>query len=213
MPAGLPSDSLANNLANPTGGPIDPRNRAVIFDPLSGPKGSPFDKGSAGTVSTGALSTGIGIGPNYINGPGVSAPLAIFAAGFNDNMVPGNKVTAYAPAPPPGVVTTNAMDSTRMYIGGGRTIANAISPDKFTVPFVANPYTAGIALCAAGNGGSRDAGAGPAFTGFPMKLVSATGAVANGAVVETGFVNRSGIALATGMSVFGSDAAALAVAS
>lgn len=215
MPAGLPTSSLANNLGNPTGAEVAGlTNRAVIFDPLSGPKGSPLDKGSAGTASTGALCTGIGIGPNVIIGAvGGSAPVGIFLAGFNDNMVPGEKITVYAAAPPPGVVTTDIADSNRMYIGGGRMIANATVPDKATVPFVASPYTAGIALCAAGNGGSRDAGAGPAFTGFPMKLVTAAGAAANGAVVETGFVNRSNIALVTGQSVFASDIAALAAAS
>lgn len=208
MPAGLPGDSAANNLGNPSAG------RPVIFDPLSGPKGSPLDKGSAGTASTGALSTGIGIGPNAILGAvGGSAPVGIYAAGFNDNMVPGEKVTVYAAAPPPGVVTTDIVDSTRLYIGGGRSVTNGTAADKPSVPFVASPYTAGVALCAAGNGGSRDAGAGPAFTGFPMKLVTATGGVANGAAVETGFVNRSNIALVATQSVFGSDAAALAAAS
>jgi hypothetical protein len=44
-----------------------------------------------------------------------------------------------------------------------------------------------------------------------MKLVTATGAAANGAVVETGFVNRSGVPLVAGQSVFGSDIAGLAV--
>jgi hypothetical protein len=209
MPAGLPSDSLVNNLANPSVG------RAVIFDPLSGPKGSPFDKGSAGTASTGALSTGIGFGLSYINGltNATTTGEAIFKAGFNDNYVPGTKIATYAAAPPPGVVATSAMNSTSMYIGGGRSSANAVVPDKYSVPFVPVPYTAGVVLCAAGNGGSRDAGAGPAFTGFPMKMVTATGAVATGAAVETGFVNRSGVALVATQSVFGSDAAALAIAS
>jgi hypothetical protein len=208
MPAGLPGDSLANNLANPSAG------RPVIFDPLSGPKGSPLDKGSPGTVSTGGLSTGIGFGLNYVNGvAGVAAPNAIFAAGFNDNSVPGNRIVTYAPAPPSGVVTATAADSTRMYIGGGRSSTNGVAADKFSVPFVATPYTAGVALCAAGYGGSRDAGAGPAFTGFPMRMVTATGAVANGNAVEAGFLNRSNVALVATQSVFGSDAAALAVAS
>jgi hypothetical protein len=63
----------------------------------------------------------------------------------------------------------------------------------------------------AGNVGSRDAGAGPAYTGFSTKMVTATGAVANGAAVEAGFTNRSGVALVTGQSVFGSSTAASAV--
>lgn len=206
MPAGLPGESAANNLANPALG------RAVIFDPLSGPKGSPLDKDASGKTSTGALSTGIGIGLNDVFGtPGVTGPVSVFNAGFNDNQVAGTRPTYTAP-PPNGVVATNTHDSNRLYIGGGRSAANVVSPDKFSVPFVSSPYVAGVALCGAGNGGSRDAGVGPAFTGFPMKLVTATGAVANGAAVEAGFVNRSGVGLIATQSTFGSDAAALAVA-
>jgi hypothetical protein len=105
MPAGLPTSSLANNLGNPTGAEapnLVAQNRAVIFDPLSGPKGSPFDKGSVGTASTGALSTGIGFGLNTLIGlNAASAPQSIFNAGFNDNYPPGAKIVTYAPAPPP----------------------------------------------------------------------------------------------------------------
>ena len=86
-------------------------------------------------------------------------------------------------------------------IGGGKSTAaaNGIAP---TVPYVAQP------LLGFGNGGSRDAGAGPAFTGFGAKTVTAVATVANGAVVETGFVNRAGISIVIGQSVFGSDVAA-----
>jgi hypothetical protein len=66
------------------------------------------------------------------------------------------------------------------------------------------------AILAFGNGASRDAGAGPAFTGFAMKTVTATATVANGAVVELGFTNRSGRSITNGQSVFGSDIAASA---
>ena len=205
MPAGLPGESQANNLANPALG------RPIIFDPLSGPKGSPFDKDPVGKASTGALNTGIGFGLNTVIGQGsFSGPsAAIFASGFNDNSVPGNKIVTYAPAPPPGVVTATTVDATRLYIGGGRSVANAVVPDKNSIPFVASPYTTGVALAAAGNGASRDAGAGPAFTAFPMRMVTATGAVANGNAVEAGFLNRSGIPLVATQSVFGSDAAAM----
>jgi hypothetical protein len=90
-----------------------------------------------------------------------------------------------------------------MYIGGGKSvITNGLS--------VPTPYTAGISILEAGNGGSRDAGAGPAFTGFQMKMVTATGTVANAGVVETGWVNRSGVTITTGQSIFGSDVAASA---
>jgi len=212
MPASLPGESAANNAVNPSAG------RPIIMDPLSGPKGSPLDvvatRGNPGVASTGALSTGIGFGANYINAPvgGLSSGQALFNAGFNDNQQPGGKVLTYAAAPPPGVVATQGQSGAMLYIGGGRSSANVTSPDKFSVPFVANPYTAGVALAMAGNGVARDAGAGPAFTGTPMKLVTATGAVAPGAVVETGFLNRSGVALVSGQSVFASDNTALAAA-
>jgi hypothetical protein len=65
----------------------------------------------------------------------------------------------------------------------------------------------------AGQGGARDAGAGPAFQGFRTKTVTATGTVANAGVVETGFVNRSGVSITTGQSVFGSAVAASGVVS
>jgi hypothetical protein len=89
-----------------------------------------------------------------------------------------------------------------MYAGGGRTVASTALKG---VPFPPNPYTAGFGIGAAGNGGSRDAGAGPAFTGFPAKMVTATGAVATGAAIEAGFLNRTGVALVTGQSAFGSS--------
>lgn len=204
MPAGLPGDSVANNTgSNPKLG------RAIIMDPLSGPKGSPLDKDSANNASTGALSTGIGIGPNYVIGG--TAPASVVAAGFNDNDIPG-EVPTYAAPPPPGVVASSAINSTRMYIGGGRTVAESVTPDKYSKPFKPSPYTAGVALAAAGGGNAtRDNGAGPAFTGAPMKVVTATGAVANGAAVETGILNAT-VALVSGQSVFG-VAAALAAPS
>lgn len=208
MAASLPGSTDAQNAANPSLGAF------VIFDPLSGPKGSPLGgrtlawdsdnhpvyTADATNLSTGALSTGIGIGDTSVIGP--TAPASIFAAGFNDNDIPG-EVPTYAAAPPPGVVASSAINSTRMYLGGGRSNADGTP----------NPYTAGIALAGAGNGGSRDGGTGPAFTGFFMKMVTATGTVANGAAIETGFTNRSGVSLASGQSCFGSSTAALAAAS
>ena len=198
MPAALPGSTMAQNLANPSLGVF------VIFDPLSGPKGSLLDKGSVGTASTGALCTGIGIGENDIIGvrPNAStAPAAIFSAGFNDNDTPGT-VPTYAAPPPNGVVASSAINSTRMYIGGGKCTANVngIAPPV--------PYTSGIILCGAGNGGARDAGAGPVFQGFGMKMVTAVGTVAVGGVVETGWVNRSTRSLVATESIFGSAVAA-----
>ena len=180
MPAALPNATAAENAANPSAG------NPVLFDPLSGPKGSPFDKDAAGNASTGALSTGIGYGTEKIFGP--TAPASIRAEGFDDDDTVG--VTK-----PDGTAASNA---TLVYIGGGRSNADGTP----------NPYTAGFGLCSAGQGGSRDGGAGPAFTGFGLKTVTATGAVANGAAVEAGFANRSGVALVSGQSVFGSATAA-----
>jgi hypothetical protein len=184
-------------LANPSLGNF------VLFDLLSGPKGSPKDRdvdiaylaspSSAGTASgnasTGALATGIGFGSPPIIG--VTAPASIAAAGFTDDYVPG--VTK-----PDGTASTTSI---YMYIGGGKSDAYGVS----------SPYTAGYGIGGAGQGGSRDAGAGPAYTGFVTKMVTAAGAVAIGAVVETGYSNRSGVALTTGQSVFGSFGTASAV--
>lgn len=180
MPAALPGSTAVENAANPSAG------LHVCFDLLSGPKGSPFDKDSAGNASTGGLSTGIGFGSPPIIG--LTAPASIVAAGFNDDYTPG--VTKPD--------NTASADSTLMYIGGGKS-------DAAGLPV---PYTAGFGIGNAGQGGARDAGAGPAFQGFRSKMVTAAGAVANGAVIETGFVNRSGVALVTGQSVFGSATAA-----
>lgn len=172
--------------ANPSAG------RFVMMSSFSGPKGSPFDRAGSDALSTGALSTGIGFGANHIIGP--PAPQSIKDAGFTDDYTPG--VTR-----PNGVAATTSI---LVAIGGGKSTAavNGIAP---TVP-----YTAGFGLCGFGEGASRDAGAGPAFTGFNTKMVTATGAVANGAVIETGFTNRSGQAMTTGQSAFGSNVAAQA---
>jgi len=183
MPASLPGDTAANNTgANPNAG------RQVLFDLLSGPKGSPLDKDATGNASTGALNNGIGFGSPPIIGP--TAPAAIGLAGFTDDCTPGSTK----------LDGTAATDSTYMYIGGGK--SNALG--------VSTPYTAGYGIGGAGNGGSRDAGAGPAFTGFPIKMVTAAGAVATAGVIETGFANRSGVALTTGQSTFGSGTTASA---
>jgi len=202
MPASLPGVNAATNLANPAAG------SAVIFDLLSGPKGSPLDVrklsyvgGNATyvndaanqTPSTGALSTGIGYGMQWpIIGP--TAPASIKAEGFTDDYTPGvSKPDATASA-----------DSRFMYIGGGKSTANVngIAPSV--------PYTAGFGLGGAGNGGSRDAGAGPAFTGFLMKTVTAAAGIAVGAAVEATWLNRTNRALVAGESVFGSSNAASA---
>ena len=198
MPAGLPGATAAQNAANPTQGPF------ILYDLLSGPKASPFDRDvqvpyngspggagypASGNFSTGGLSNGIGFGSPPIIG--LTAPASIVAAGFTDDYTPG--VTL-----PGGTASPN---STIMYIGGGKSDANGLPV----------PYTAGFGIGGAGQGGSRDGGAGPAFTGFLTKMVTAAAGVAVGGVVETGYANRSGVALLTGQSVFGSAAAQSAV--
>lgn len=156
--------------------------KVVLMDPLSGPAGSP-----RAALGTGALSTGIGFGsPPVI---GLTAPSSIKAAGFTDDYTPGLSM-------PDG---TNAPDSRLWCIGGGKSGVGGA---------VVAGYSAGSGLLAAGNGGSRDAGAG---AGFATKMVTAVGTVANGAAVETGFLNRSGQTLTAGQSVFGSATAASAV--
>lgn len=163
-----------------------------MFDPLSGPKASPFDKDVQGSnASTGALSTGIGFGSPPIIG--LTAPASILAAGFSDSYIPG--VTKPD--------NTSSSDSTLMYIGGGKSDANGAPV----------PYVAGFAMGMAGQGGSRDGGTTP-FKAFSVKMVTATAAtVINGADVETGFKNRSGVTIVIGQSVFGSSDAANAAPS
>ena len=189
MPAGLPGSNLTANLANPSAG------MGIMFDLLSGPKGSPFDKDMTGNVSTGALATGIGFGPNTdIPGftPGVSTASLNYVVGATK---------------PDGSAAT---DSTLMYIGGGK--CSAVSNGLAAVA----PYTAGFGVGMAGNGGARDGGTGPAFTGFTAKVATAAAAVAPGANVITGtpnFVNRSGVTIPAGASQFAvSSAASPAVA-
>lgn len=196
MPASLPGSTAVENAANPSAG------KCVLFDPLSGPKASPLDARkitgwSAGSptyandpanLSTGGLSTGIGFGSPPIFGD--TAVNGFSDANFTDDYIPGQDLPS----------SVQAADASIMYIGGG--LSNALG--------VSTPRAIGtVGLCMAGQGGSRDGGTTP-FTGFPIKTVTATGAVANGAAVEAGWANRSGVALASGQSVFGSGATPLA---
>lgn len=202
--------------SNPSAGSV------VIMSPFSGPKGSPFDatkfnpttqveEADPDNMSTGALSTGIGFGPNNVienvNLFGQILPGSP-GGGFDDNYTPGISMPASTEAVP--VLATTAILTA---IGGGKSaIVNGTGPggngtpvgtfSSQPAPYVAQP------LLAFGNGAARDAGAGPAFTGFGMKTVTAIADVANGAVVETGFVNRSGVTIRPGHSVFGSSTTA-----
>lgn len=204
MPAALPGSTAEDNGDNnPSAG------RFVIFDPLSGPKGSPLDEDADGNASTGALQTGIGFGSQVIGAQDASAPVGIFKSGFNDNGIPG-EVPTYSAPPPNGVVSSNAIDSTRMYIGGGRTASTGATLGR---PFPPDPYTAGIAICGAGQGASRDGGGSAPHTGFPLKAVTASGAVSAGAAIEAGWENRSGVAMVSGQSSHGASTTELAAAS
>lgn len=189
MPAALPGSTLAQNVANPSLG------NAVNMDGLSGPKGSPFDKDNSGNATTGGMSTGIGWGNDLVIGAGL-------LYGTPPNGVNGGFTY--------GTGEGSAVNSSSIYIGGGR---SNLVPATAAGVSTAVPYTAGFAPVNAGNGGSRDAGAGPAFTGFTGKIVTATASVANGAAVEAGFINRSGQTLVTGQSTFGSSTAAQAAPS
>jgi hypothetical protein len=176
MPASLPGST---DTVNKTG--IPSAGRVVSFDALSGPKGAPLDKDTAGNASTGGLSTGIGFSPNgspiRLN-PRTkpqTAAQAIIDAGFVDD--------TYAGA---------GSDSTKVYIGGGKSTAN-VNGKAPTVP-----YTAGYVFCHAGAGHPREASA----LGSGAIIATATGTVAIGGAVETGLVNRSNAVLAAGDSVW-----------
>jgi len=176
----------------------------VLMSPFSGPKGSPFDgdvtldaagnrAASPNNASTGALSTGIGYGSN-VAVPGISQVYGSYATGFPGTGFDNNEVVGTIN--PDG---TTAADARLLAIGGGRcnaaTVANA--GIATTNPYAAQP------LLAFGNGASRDAGAGPAYTGFGIKCVQAASAVADGAVLATGFTNRSGATVPSGAYQFG----------
>jgi hypothetical protein len=196
---------------------------AVMMSSFSGPSGSPFDAKRADyanpnsmtriadptNLSTGALSTGIGFGTNLGVAKGFTSPppaytidkvgVLVIPPNFNDDYTVGvTKVTSAGLA--------SATTSELVAIGGGRVVVTGTGQEIYTV----TPYTAGFGLLGFGEGGSRDAGAGSAFTGFEKKMVTATGTVLNGNAIETGWVNRSGGSIVSGQSTFGSSTAASA---
>jgi hypothetical protein len=204
-PRSVATDPTSAPVANPNLG------MPVIMTPFGGPKGSPFDaqvwpttvwppaSGSKvndpNNVSTGALSTGIGFGPN-VKVAGI-APGTLLPA-------PGHDQSGYTDDYTPGITMPNstaAVDGRLLSIGGGKCNAPTLATQGVAVPV---PYIA-LPILAFGNGGSRDGGAGPVFTGFSMKLVTAAADVAAGAVIETGYNNRSGVTLKSGGSQFGSN--------
>jgi hypothetical protein len=194
----------------------------VIMSPFSGPTNSPLDAKVYPTnvfpatfaskvndplnTSTGALSTGIGYGLD-VKTPGIltnqlGQPVTFpgIQSGYDDDETPG--VTK-----PDNTAATVA---TLLAIGGGKSVITAGPGTDWSrgtsspVPYVAQP------LLAFGNAGSRDAGAGPAFTGFGMKMVTSVADVAAAAAIETGFTNRQGQILKSGNSQFGSSTTASA---
>jgi len=205
----MPAYNMSGNLvpdANPSVG------KQVLMDPFSGPRGSPFDAKKAvfynnlpggvawsapvadvTNISTGALSTGIGFGTNAFDGFADNQPGRALHPFFDVKIVPGVTLPS----------TVDATTAILTAIGGGKVVVTGASQEIYTVtPYVAQP------LLGFGGGGSRDAGAGPAFTGFGTKAVTSTGAVAVGAAVEAGFLNRTSFALNTGKTVLGSSVAA-----
>jgi hypothetical protein len=213
MPAlNMPTSATpVNTPANPSVG------KFCFMSPFSGPKGSPFDAKSYDPTSrllvadptnysTGGLNTGIGFGTDPIINP--TAPASIVAAGFTDDYQPGISSIRV------GGVTAEAV-SILTAIGGGRSnIVNGNGANGNGTPAGTNvsspvPYN-GQPLLGFGNGGSRDAGAGPAFTGFGAKTVTAVGTVAVAAAIEAGWLNRCVRSVVIGESAFGSSTAASA---
>lgn len=207
----MPAANMAGPLvvpANPAGG------KQVIHSPFSGPKGSPFDAKSFNPTtfvlepdptnhSTGAMNTGIGHA--LTTGPVINvststdtptAPRAIRNAGFTDDFAPGLNM--------PG--GTLAPDARLLAIGGGRNVLTGGGATGLAIsepdPYDAQP------IVAFGGGASRDAGAGPAFTGFGMRMVTATGAVADGDAIEAGYINRTGRPMVATDSAYGSSTTA-----
>ena len=208
---------------------------SASFSPFSGPKGSPFDAlmypsnianpilsqrvANTADHSTGALSTGIGF-ESTDNGQlvaGITTGNLVVTTGGTTKGIPANgpgSLNGFTDDYQPGITLpsgASATLATMLAIGGGKSTITAVAGDVAKGLSVVSPYNVQPILDM-GVGGSRDAGAGPAFTGFSLKSVTATAPVAQGAVIETGFVNRtapaaSGISLATGLSAFGSNTA------
>jgi len=193
----MPALNMGNEGGNNAGSAA---GRAVTCCPFSGPRNSPLDartitswvggipqySNNPTNYSTGALSTGLGFGIGTLNHIGPTAPASVRAAGFTVGAVPG--VTL------PG--GTSAPDARLLALGGGRS----------NVDGTANPY-ATQQLLGFGNGGSRDAGAGPVFTGYGMSMVTATANVNPGDPIgATTFKNRvqPGFVLPAQNSAFGS---------
>jgi len=204
----------AMNMAGTVPVPANPSTgKFVMMSPFSGPKGSPLDakrfnpttlvkENDPTNYSTGALNTGIGTGCNHVINVAAGTspatpPQAIKNSGWSDDYIPGMNTPAVTAAP----------DARFTSIGGGR--SNILPAPGNTGFGVSTPVPfSAVPLLGWGAGGSRDAGAGPIFTGFPTKTVTATGAVAIGAAIEANWLNRSDFAMVATESAFGSGTAA-----
>lgn len=166
--------------ANPSSG------KFVIMSPFSGPSGSLMDVDQTGNASTGALNTGIGIGPAVVIG--APADPNVKNAGFSEGLSPGITL-------PDGTASETAELT---LIGGGRSsaVTNSLST---TNPFMAQP------ILGFGSGTERDAGVGPVFTGHAIAMVTASSDTPDNDALTEDYVNRSGRTVLADQSTFGSD--------
>jgi len=213
-----------NPFSGPKGSPFD----AKMY-PSNGANYTTVPVANTLDHSTGGLSTGIGF-ESTDNGQlvagiqtnnlivttsgttkGIPAGGPGALNGFSDDYQPGITL-------PSGASISNTVPTSPSQVPYGAALL-AIGGGKSTTPTAASSYSAPTVpytlnnILDMGVGGSRDAGAGPAFTGFGTKLVTASTDIAQGAAIETGFVNRtaaaaSGIVLKSGASAFGSATAA-----
>jgi len=216
-----------NPFSGPKGSPFD----AKMY-PSNGANYTTVPVANTLDHSTGGLSTGIGF-ESTDNGQlvagiqtnnlivttsgttkGIPAGGPGALNGFSDDYQPGITLPSGAsisntvPTPPSQVPYGAAL----LAIGGGQSKITVVNSDYAKGISNVVPYTLNNILDM-GVGGSRDAGAGPAFTGFGMKTVVASADIAQGVAIEAGFVNRtapaaSGIVLKSGASAFGSATAA-----
>lgn len=158
-----------------------PDSRATAFDIRSGVDSNPLDNDESGNKSTGALSTGIGFGPNV--GPQGHAPNGNFSEGY----VPGKTDTD-------GTAMT---DATGFYIGGGSSKPHNDDEGEAN----ATPITTGYGIAVAvGTTIDRDDAA-------EMKSVVAAQDTADGGELDAtsapDYTNQSGVQVRAGDMQFG----------
>ncbi len=206
-----PADAAGAIPSNPTAGQF------VVFDPVSGPKGSPLDARSYDPTSqllvadptnysTGASNTGIGINANPIYdtdaGLGVEAQI-------NPGMLTpgGTAIGDVAPVAPQAITGAaayepyNVWGAALLYIGGGYSAKNIAG-------IAADVRRKVTALVGFGNGGARDGVT--AGSGHGVYAATATAdAIDNGEIIASSLspvfdvVNRSGNTMNTGDEAYG----------